>query len=246
MPLRVVACASLLIVVLSACAAAQVRTDVPTDAPDQERVSRELELLRSEMERQANQDTSSRADWWMVGITGLTSLGAVITLVVLWRQTKAAVLSAQAADKSAKAAMLAQRAYVDVSHTPEGLTIEDATDAGHRLSVRFHIKNHGRTPADVFSLRFGVLLGPTWQLAGNAALRQFSRDGRRHVLDAGREGVDHGDGATLPLCRSSSMGRFAPARSRSFCWRLWITQTASDESTGTAMRDGSTDLPHQG
>lgn len=69
----------------------------------------------------------------------------------LWREAKIssriALRSAQAANTSAKAVMLAERAYVKMSHRPPGLQFRE-----HDVWIEITIKNFGRTPARVTDL----------------------------------------------------------------------------------------------
>jgi hypothetical protein len=103
----------------------------------------------------------------LVVIGGAASAAALMTLTAISAQVRearkssraelqaarAAKANADAAKASAEAVLLAERAYVDVSHAAPGLTI------GDDIQVRFVIKNHGRTPANICPLHAFPALG---------------------------------------------------------------------------------------
>jgi hypothetical protein len=76
--------------------------------------------------------------------------------------------AANAAKTSADAVMLAERAYVAISHHPPGVEIEHAavTQAGeeefggwHEVEFQFAIKNHGNTPARITDISLNHFIG---------------------------------------------------------------------------------------
>ena len=107
---------------------------------------------------------------WLVGVTGLMALIAIFQLWMFKRQlnlmedgardarnvASAAQCSANAAKASADALMLAERAYVKLSHVTPGLKIKEGKSF---CEVEIEIRNHGRTPATVTDVHiWGKLL----------------------------------------------------------------------------------------
>lgn len=78
----------------------------------------------------------------------------------LWAETKAAgkttEKAANAANTSAKATMLAERAYVKMSHVSPGVRWIEGNKELFEIEVE--VKNHGRTPASVTDVMIGAKL----------------------------------------------------------------------------------------
>jgi hypothetical protein len=90
-------------------------------------------------------NSATGAAWALNLITLAAVLAALGSLRILRRQTRASVAAAKAAKASADAVVMAERAYVDISHDPPGLQM------GNDIRFSVTIRNHGRTPAYVSS-----------------------------------------------------------------------------------------------
>ena len=67
---------------------------------------------------------------------------------------EAAKVNAQAALEQAKAITLSERAYVGMSHTPDGLKLLDSPNSGYM--VEMEIRNVGRTPTTITDVVLGI------------------------------------------------------------------------------------------
>jgi hypothetical protein len=103
------------------------------------------------------------SDWALVIIGTAAAFIALRTLGTIRKQTdgvlvqaRASIKAARAADITAQSALLAQRSWVDISHSsPPGLII------GSDIRYHFVVKNHGKTPARVTPLHDFLSLGHT-------------------------------------------------------------------------------------
>lgn len=108
---------------------------------------------------QVDRDMVRYTYWIAAGTIALGLIAAVQALLFFWQLSlmrrgekqaaqvaTAAADSAAAAKTSADAVMLAERAYVKLSHVAPGVRIKQ--DANHG-EVQIEVKNHGRTPAAV-------------------------------------------------------------------------------------------------
>lgn len=83
---------------------------------------------------------------WILAAFGIVgAIIAICTLRKLVQQTKAAVVSANAARISVETSRMAERAYVNMSHVPPGITFP----ASDKIEAVVQIKNNGRTPANI-------------------------------------------------------------------------------------------------
>lgn len=104
------------------------------------------------------QDTcKSQYEWWSLRLTGaLVSIAAIQGFLFVWqliligKGTEGARIAAEAATTAAQADILAQRAYVRLSHSKApGLTINPVAS---NASISVEVKNLGRTPATVLAI----------------------------------------------------------------------------------------------
>lgn len=113
------------------------------------------EIVKAQVDR----DMVRYTYWTAAGTIALGLIAAVQALLFFWQLSFmrrgekqaaqvaiAAADSAAAAKTSADAVMLAERAYVKLSHVPPGVRIKQDANYGE---VQIEVKNHGRTPAAV-------------------------------------------------------------------------------------------------
>lgn len=102
-----------------------------------------------------------------IGLTAVATVVLAISTIALscstkrlWQEAKAAsriaLRSAQAANTSAKATMLAERAYVKMSHVSPGVRWIEGNKELFEIEVE--VKNHGRTPTNVTDVRIAAKL----------------------------------------------------------------------------------------
>ena len=93
--------------------------------------------------------------------------------------------------------MLAERAYVDMSHFPPGLEISASqTDGAHKAKIKIAVKNYGRTPAEVRSVVLAVLArtgtlpdAPPYSGAANLGGEAFLMPGESFMVTVGWPGA---------------------------------------------------------
>jgi hypothetical protein len=109
--------------------------------------------------------SSAPADWVLVLVGVLTGYIAIRTLLVLQDQVRAAIVSskasiraansarasAEAAKASADAVVLAERAYVSMSHVPPGLVPGVLVGGVLAVNASVAVQNKGSTPARVIN-----------------------------------------------------------------------------------------------
>jgi len=99
--------------------------------------------------------------FWLAVFSGCMILVAAIQiglfvwqLTLMARATKDAGQAAEAANTSANAVMLAERAYVKMSHVSPGVRWFEKNE--ELFEVEVEVKNHGHTPASVTDVRIGA------------------------------------------------------------------------------------------
>ena len=123
-------------------------------------LSPEKSTERIQEERTREHEKANREErlvFWTLALAILTGVLASVAGAQLWmffRQLRLmkdgaddAKLLAKAAKKSADAVMLAERAYVKMSHVPPGIEWHEPDGVG--FSVVINVKNYGRTPTTV-------------------------------------------------------------------------------------------------
>jgi hypothetical protein len=135
---------------------------------DQHQENLAVQRLMVEWTRRLSEDTTRLADdthtLVVVGvIVGVTQGGMILLQIGLTLgAVRAANRSAEAAKAEAQAGLLAERAYVAISHETPGIEIseyvylrpneeedKERRERWHDVKLRFGIKNHGNTPASV-------------------------------------------------------------------------------------------------
>jgi hypothetical protein len=141
-----------------------------------ESIAAELRALREQAtakeQREAARDAKPGSpiwsNWILIVVTGGAVLAAFRTIGQLKRQVTANTDQATAAKTTAEAVILAERAYISVSHHPPGVEIDESTvtRAGeesvggwHDVKFRFGIANQGNTPARVTDIVMGHHIG---------------------------------------------------------------------------------------
>lgn len=124
----------------------------------------QVEQDRREREEKAANDRGllswTKVLGWATIALAVVALGQLgmfwFQLRVMTGATKAAGVAADAAKTSAGAVMLAERAYVKMSHVPPGVQWFERNKQMIRVEVE--VKNHGRTPASVTDVKIGAKL----------------------------------------------------------------------------------------
>jgi hypothetical protein len=120
---------------------------IPPDVPPQS--ARQSTALGIDIGSTPAMEAGTLADWAIVAITLFGTIAALLTLRVLLVQTRIARDGATAAKDTALAVLLAERAYISMSHLPPGLV--PSPPAGGMVVVRCSVavQNKGNTPARV-------------------------------------------------------------------------------------------------
>lgn len=131
-------------------------------AADPVKTIEQVEQGRREREEKAANDRGLVL--WTIVLAGATIVLAFVAAGQLWmfwtqlklmtKTAKAAGVAAEAAKTSAGAVMLAERAYVKMSHVPPGVQWLEGEKESFRIEME--VKNYGRTPASVTDVKIGT------------------------------------------------------------------------------------------